>query len=172
MKPMILIPSLLAALALSGCAATVSSRVPVAASEIWPSERFMEAQAANALILERSIYPWHFLPGTAEPTPLAERRLELLGRYFGPQGGSLLVRQGEAEDTLYRQRIALVRQRLAAAGADAARVHIDDAMPGGDGLESMMAWRAYMAPFERTRGGAGQPAAGSAAFTERGIGRP
>lgn len=90
----------------------------------------------NAILVQRTVYPYHFEIGGADLNTLGERDLGVLAGHFAKYPGALNVRRGPEPKAVYRARVAAVRQFLLNAGVDGRRVTIADELPGGDGLTS------------------------------------
>jgi hypothetical protein len=95
-----------------------------------------DAAVHNAILTQHTLFPYHFVNGTAELNELGTRDLTVLSEHYRRYGGSLNVRRGDATDQLYRQRVDHVTALLAADGVPAGRVAIADGPPGGSGTSS------------------------------------
>lgn len=96
----------------------------------------MEDQAANAVATQRTLYPYHFVEGSAQLNPLGERDLQILAERYGPRLESLNLRQGDATDSLYDARKAMVRAYLGNLDISLTADAIVDGHPHGDGKTS------------------------------------
>jgi len=90
----------------------------------------------NAILVQRTVYPYHFEIGGADLNTLGERDLGVLAGHFTKYPGAMNVRRGAESKSLYKARVAVVRQFLLDAGVDGRRVAIENDLPGGDGLTS------------------------------------
>ncbi len=90
----------------------------------------------NAIIAQRTLYPYHFVADGEQLNELGQRDFGVLARHFKEHPGVLNVRQGQASPELYEARIAQVLSGLKQAGVETNRVSISDAMPGGSGMPS------------------------------------
>jgi hypothetical protein len=107
-----------------------------------PIEEYTHRAVENGIVVQHTLYPHHFVPGSARLTVVGERDLQVLARHYGEQPGPLnLPRQGVPED-LYRAREQAVRQALVDRGVDVSRMTIVDAFPGGPGMSSQEVLRA------------------------------
>jgi len=89
----------------------------------------------TAIIVQHTLYAYHFGEGGAELNDLGKRDLAVLITHYKAHGGGMLsVRRGEAPDALYAARIIAVKDWLQAGGIDPATVQIADAPPGGQGI--------------------------------------
>ena len=90
----------------------------------------------DAIIRQRTLYPYHFEQDSAELNQLGMRTVHVLSMHYRDKSGTISVRAGGASDELYKARLAEVRQRMTDAGVDLARITIEDRLPGGDGISS------------------------------------
>ena len=102
----------------------------------WVVDAYRKATLERAIVVQRTIYAYHFEAGRAELNPLGERDLAVLAAHFRTAPGDLAVRRGGVGDELYQARLAAVRDGLMQAGVDLERVALADAAPGGDGMSS------------------------------------
>jgi hypothetical protein len=131
--------TLIASLALAviwACAATNSEMSGRAPSNGWLSNAICDAAIRNAIIAQRTIFPYHFEPDAATLNELGQRDLEVLTAHFQTQPGQLSVRRGKVAPELYDRRVRTVLEALVATGIDEARIAVSDAPPQGDGLPS------------------------------------
>ncbi len=90
----------------------------------------------NAIITQRTLYPYHFVSDGATLNDLGQRDLAVLARHFREHPGTLRV-QGEGVDkSLYEARVAYVVGRLKDAGVETGRMSVSEGMPGGPGMPS------------------------------------
>ena len=87
----------------------------------------------QGVIAQKTLFPYHFVDGTASLTAIGERDLDILATHFQDRSGQMSVRRGTAANTLYQGRVATVQQWLRDAGVDAT---ISDDLPGGEGAPS------------------------------------
>ncbi len=121
-------------IAAAGCEPTNEALAPSRSLNTWLMASIDNPQIDNAIIAQRTIYPYHFVRDTAQLNELGERDLRVLAEHFRTATGELNVHQGESDDTLYSARVAAVAEALAMAGVQADRVQIVDGLPGGDGM--------------------------------------
>ena len=100
----------------------------------WSVTTGREAGVRQAIIVQHTLYDYHFVPDSADLNDLGQRDLGVLGEHFAHHPGELNVRPGSANETLYRERIETVRAELVRAGVDTARLTLADGLPGGPGL--------------------------------------
>jgi hypothetical protein len=93
----------------------------------------------NAIITQHTIFPYHFITGSADLNELGQRELAVLCDHYRIYGGPLNVRQGDAADALFQQRLSRVREVLASSGIKSTQVPVADAQPGGPGIYSARA---------------------------------
>ena len=127
--------SALLALALVGCRSTYQGGADPfrGRNDMWSSQAARQDAVYQALIVQRTIYAYHFETGSSRLNALGERDLRILADHYKSAPGSLNVKRGDAEASLYEARVQSVAQVLADAGL-ADRVEILDARPGGEGM--------------------------------------
>ncbi len=90
----------------------------------------------SAIISQHTLYPYHFIEGSARLNELGVQDSMILASHYKDYPCDLSVRQGGAPKPLYEARVAAVLEFLSRAGVDTARMSIVDAQPGGDGMVS------------------------------------
>ena len=98
--------------ALVGCRSSASEGPAPATSEMWVSRWINEATQNEAILREKTVYPYHFVPETAELNDLGLRTVSVLAGHFVQHDGSMNVRQGDASEALQDARLAAVRAHL------------------------------------------------------------
>jgi hypothetical protein len=93
-------------------------------------------QIRNAIIRQRTVFPYHFVPHSAALNELGTHDLDVLAAYFLEHHGKLNVRRGDAVDALYEARVKAAMEALAEAGVRIDLVAITDELPSGDGMRS------------------------------------
>lgn len=93
-----------------------------------------DAGINNAIVTQRTLYPYHFVADGPELNELGKRDLGVLAVHFKEQPGSLSVRRGSASEGLYSSRLSTVRDMLVQAGVDGQRIAMTDSLPGGAGM--------------------------------------
>ena len=126
---------LVVGLALGACSTTPLPQSTRGASEMWVGESIRSAALDKAIVVQRTLYPYHFVDGAASLNQLGERDLAVLATHFSQYPGDLTVYRGNASDYLHRQRVRHVADRLRENGVDTAQV-VTDQLPGGDGISS------------------------------------
>ncbi len=109
-------------------------------------------QVENAIIVQHTLYPYHFVTDGSSLNELGEKDLAVLAKHFKEYPGVLNVRKGDSSDELYKARIAQVQERLKEAGVPVDRMSICDGMPGGPGMPSE---RVVAPPQQRSRSSTG-----------------
>jgi len=102
----------------------------------WMVTSLQEQTIQNAVLRQRTIFPYHFVTGSAELNALGERDLAMLADHLRMHPGQLDVRQDDVGKDLYQERVASVRAFLEREGVSMADVCIDDTHAGGDGMSS------------------------------------
>jgi hypothetical protein len=102
----------------------------------WAGDMISNASLNNAIVSQHTLYPYHFVTGSALLNELGQRDLSVLTDHFLRAGGDLNVHRGSAAQPLYDERVKTVLERLAAAGVQSGAVAIKDGLPGGEGLAS------------------------------------
>ncbi len=95
-----------------------------------------EASVENAILAQHTLFPYHFVPNSAELNELGMRDLGVLARHYQENPGRLSVRRSGTEQGIYRARLDRVGQLLRQAGVNVAAVDIADAPAGGEGMDS------------------------------------
>ena len=122
--------ALIAALALlAGCSAP--QRDPYGTGDL-----LLAASMQRAIVVQSTLFPYHFVPDSAELNELGQRDLLVLARHFEKHSGTLNVRAGDGAPSQAEARIRAVIEALAAAGVARDHVLVHDGLPGGDGLAS------------------------------------
>lgn len=93
-----------------------------------------EAGVRQAIIVQHTLYDYHFVPDSAHLNDLGYHDLGVLSEHFAQYPGELNVRPGSASAALYQERLATVRDELVRGGVDAGRVALTAGLPGGPGL--------------------------------------
>jgi hypothetical protein len=88
----------------------------------------------NAIIAQRTLYPYHFIPDAPTVNELGEHDLGVLTEHFKRHPGKLNVRRGATPEDLYQSRVDYVAGRLSQAGVNLGP--IEDGSPGGEGMLS------------------------------------
>lgn len=129
---------LLLAAVLVGCEGSESSPGPAARSD---TDRMIvrslnDMQVANAVVRQRTLWPYHFHEGSADLNDLGMRDVRILAGHFRRTAGNLNVRQGDATASLYDARVRTVVNALTEASVERRRIRVEDGLPGGRGMPS------------------------------------
>ena len=128
------IPTLgLTLLALAGCRATYATD-PYGTGYPHSGDLIRGASLDKAILVQHTLYPYHFVIDGAALNDLGERDLHVLAAHFRSNPGSLQVHRGNTASALYEARVNAVMAALVAAGVDGSQVKLTDGLPGGDGL--------------------------------------
>ena len=91
----------------------------------------------NAIIVQHSLYPYHFVNNSEKLNDLGRRDLSILARHFKEYPGQLNISGEGAGENLYQARLVYVADLLKKDGIDVSKVAISDRLPGGDGMNSV-----------------------------------
>jgi len=105
----------------------------------WVVETLDDEAVSNAIITQRTLYPYHFVTNAAELNELGERDVKVLAGYFRKHPGQVNIRRGAEGEGVYDARVSAVRAALVLGGVDAATVKVSGGLPGGDGVPSRRA---------------------------------
>ncbi len=134
-SPRLLILPLFVAL---GCAHEPETVDDTPALNRWMVETYQANAIENAILEDRTLYPYHFVSGSEQLNQLGSARLDVLGNHFIRTGREheLNVRRGSTSDDLYHARRDAVVRRLGELGVEVSKVSLKDGLPGGDGAPS------------------------------------
>jgi len=110
--------------------------IDAAAHEAWLVNTVNDTAVRNAIVRQRTLFPYHFAEEGSALNDLGLHDLAVLAAHFKASAGNLSVRRGGAPNELYKARVAAVVGALAKAGVAKDRVRISDALPAGDGMPS------------------------------------
>jgi len=134
-SPTILLLCALAASAISACRSAPEGGEELRGrSAAWAGDAFRNASLNQAILTQRTLYPYHFETGSPGLNDLGRRDLGVLAAHTGAGPLEINVRRGATSPALYEARVKHVLEALAAAGAASATVR--DGLPGGEGLSS------------------------------------
>jgi len=102
----------------------------------WMVSSLSDTAINRAIIVQHTLYPYHFDLDGATLNDLGKHDLEVLAAHYKEQPGQLNLSRGNTAEALYTARIATVIKTLADAGVEKDRITLADALPGGDGLAS------------------------------------
>ena len=113
----------------------------------WMVRTYQGQQVENAVTRQHTIWSHHFVQGTDSLTPRAERDLGILrDHYLRHDGGVLTVRQGEADDELFTERLTVIKDWLEDEGVRMAGVTVEHNLFTGEGKRSTRAAEDYVRP--------------------------
>ena len=136
MQTPVILLSGLACAALLGCQSTLHNSGDGAAPAPWVSEAIRRAAVERAIVVQHTLYAYHFVDGSADLNALGAQDLAVLAAHFREHAGELNVRRANTAAALFEARVTAVARALAQAGVPAARVTVADGLPGGDGATS------------------------------------
>ena len=102
----------------------------------WLSSTLSQEMIVNAVVVDRTILPHHFLQDGAVLTDLGRRDVGILAVHYKAHPGPVAIRQGDATFELYQRRVHTVLAALGEAGVDVGHVTVADTLAGGGGLPS------------------------------------
>jgi hypothetical protein len=102
----------------------------------WLGDCLNDDAVNNAIVAQRTLFPYHFVTDTAKLNELGSRDLAVLAAHFTERSGKLNVRRGTAPEELYVARVATVIDALASRGVASDRVAISDGLAEGEGMAS------------------------------------
>jgi len=114
---------------LAGCSAPEHPRYGT-------GDLLLAASMQRAIVVQSTLFPYHFVPDAAELNELGQRDLLVLARHFEKHSGALSVRAGDDTPALGEARIRAVLDALVAAGVAKDHVTLRDSLPRGEGLAS------------------------------------
>jgi len=91
---------------------------------------FFTYMVDNAIVSDMSIADLHFVPHTTELNSLGTLRLARMAQLVEAYGGLVRYATTIEDEEMVNERLAHVRDFLAAAGADMDRIEVAVAMPG------------------------------------------
>ena len=100
----------------------------------WIVESYPIRQTEAAIIRQRTIYPYHFVTGTAYLNDLGRRDVTVLARHFKDHPGSASIRHPGQDAGLLEARVDAIKSVMAQAGVTINLV--TNGPTGGDGMAS------------------------------------
>lgn len=110
---------------------------------------YFDEAAANAVVRQATVFPYHFEPRSAVLTDLGRHELSILASYLRANPGEVKLRGDGPEDRLWEARSRAVVAFLRDRGVDEANVRVVEGAPDGDGMASERVVRALAAEDER-----------------------
>ena len=120
---------------------TALQRDQLSKIDAWAVEAPMVDAVELGVIRQRILYDYHFVEGSERLTPVGRRDARILARHFKGANWVLNVKQGSADDQLYKSRIEAIVVMMAAQGISSDQLAIVDGYPGGQGAASADARR-------------------------------
>lgn len=125
------------AFSLAGCHGAFPGARERATQNAWMVRHIRESAVNRAIVMQHTIYPYHFESQGAALNALGVRDLEVLAGHYKEDPGQLNIPQGDVSDRLYSARVASVVTALAKDGVQKDRITISStALPGGTGMSS------------------------------------
>ena len=90
----------------------------------------------NAIVAQRTLYPYHFKTALADLNDLGRRDLAVLAEHFGQSPWDLNIRRATESLEIYQARVEQAKQTLTEFGLDPVRISIADGLPGGRGMQT------------------------------------
>ena len=119
-----------------GCMTYERVQEPAGSREMWVSEAIQRSSIEKALVVQRTLFAYHFIHDSADLNELGLRDLGVLAAHFAEHPGELNVRRGGIPEQLYRDRVGRVAETMADLGVPKGTIRIVDGTPGGDGVSS------------------------------------
>lgn len=121
--------------AVAGCDNTQLGR-DQRATHVWLMKTVDDMAMRNAIIRQRTLFPYHFDVNAATLNELGMHDLAVLARHYMQHPGNINIRRGGAAKQLHDARVATVMGILRKAGIDPRRMKATDLPAGGDGIAS------------------------------------
>jgi hypothetical protein len=102
----------------------------------WAIETVNDGAVRNAIVAQHTLYPYHFMDGSADLNELGRRDISVLASHFRRYPGQVNLRKGAEDGVVYQARAKNVADALVAAGVAQGTVKVGDGMPGGDGMDA------------------------------------
>jgi hypothetical protein len=102
----------------------------------WTVETMDDESIRNAVIVQHTLYAYHFEDGSATLNGLGERDVKILASHLIKNPGEINVHRAGEADALYQARVDAVSKMLAKFDVPPATIKIADKMPGGEGISS------------------------------------
>ena len=148
------------ALLLGGCAVD-----PMSAPRNGAGDLLLGASMQRAIVVQSALYPYHFVPDSAELNELGVNDLNVLAMHLRDHAGSLLISRGGASKELHEARVRAVLAALEESGVAKTQVAVHDGLPGGDGLPSTKVVEIMKKPLILSGGGVSSTGSSSATGT-------
>ena len=106
------------------------------AVHVWLINTVNDTAMRNAIVRQRTLFPYHFDVNAATLNELGQHDLAVLAGHYMQHPGNINIRRGGAPKQLYDARVATVTGILRNAGIDTRRMKATDLPAGGDGIAS------------------------------------
>ncbi len=93
-----------------------------------------DASVRQAVVTERTVYPYHFVDQAAELNMLGLSHVQRLATALRATPGTVNLPRGDVSVALYEQRVESLREALRHFDVDADAVEVIDDFPGGRGM--------------------------------------
>lgn len=123
-------------IALCACQGTPPRSPGGPAPERWVGESVRNAAVERAIVVQHTLFAYHFVEDAAELNPLGRRDLSVLAAHLREHTGELNVRRGGVSKKLYDERVKAVAEALVHAGVAKEQFEIGDGPPDGGGITS------------------------------------
>ena len=120
------------ALLLGGCVV----QDPMGTPRSGAGDLLLGASMQRAIVIQSALYPYHFVPDSADLNELGMNDLSVLAMHLRDHAGSLLISRGDASKELHEARVRAVLAALEESGVAKTQVSVHDGLPGGSGLPS------------------------------------
>ncbi len=121
--------------AMVGCDVQTSVAHDYSKINAWLVRSCSDDAIKNAIIVQHTLYSYHFIDDSDELNALGEHDLAILAEHFKKYAGRLNVRRGPESVELYAARLKSAAESLKLAGVDN-QILISDGLPGGEGMDS------------------------------------
>jgi len=136
MKPYTIISMCLPLVLLAGCTEDMQKSQDTHSLNSRLIESYGNTSIDNAIVSQRTLFPYHFVNDSAELNELGRNDLDVLIKHFKENPDGLNIRQGEVSNRIYQARVDLVLKKMQEAGVDRSKITVSDGMPGGSGMSS------------------------------------
>ena len=120
---------------IGGCQPPIADEGP-RMLDVWMIGATNDAAIRNAIIRQKTLFPYQFEQDGADLNNLGLRDVVVLATHFRTNPGKLNIRRGAVSDELYRRRIDNVVECLDRAGVATDKITILDQPAEGDSMPS------------------------------------
>ncbi len=122
--------------AMAGCDGDTGVANDNSATNAWLVRSYSDDAIKNAIIVQHTLYPYHFIDDSAELNALGKHDLAVLAEHFNKYAGRLNIRRGSESAELYAVRLEAIVETLKQGGVVDKPISISDGLPGGEGMGS------------------------------------